>query len=62
MMADLHLRFGDDEFRKLDLLREYLKELGVVRAGTRGEVVRYALNYLWDEVVKQIQQKRMGGA
>lgn len=60
MMVDLHLRIGDDESRRLDLLREYLKELGMIKAGTRGEVVRYALNYLWDEVVKQIQRKRMG--
>jgi len=60
MMADLHLRIGDDESRKLDLLKEYLRELGMIRGGTRGEVVRYALNYLWDEVVKQIQRKRVG--
>jgi len=61
-MKEFSVRFDQEGLEKLGLLAEYLHKLGVIKSNSRAEVVRLALNRLWADTVKAIQEKRYGGA
>jgi len=61
-MITFSVRVDREGLERLDLLGDYLHRLGVIKANSRAEVVRLALNRLWTDVRLWIEKRRYGAA
>ena len=60
IMKEMHLKIGEKELERIDVLAEYYYTLGLIKKPNRAELVRYALNCLHSGTRREIESRRYG--